>query len=232
MTQRIFNAEPTPPGEIALEEVAPLDRVAAITPGRLVLPLMPPVSDQGSEGTCVAHAAGNVYGWHYRQRYGKFPDLDRRAFYDLCKKVDGEPDPYRIRGTWLLTALRVMAGSGYPLTNGKRGPKITGYQYVGARFDDLQRAIDQLRSPVMFRVDWDANWMLLPRNRIVKPPVGQRIGGHGLCAFGYDDAVNGECAIERNSWGAWSTAGNGNAYHADRYLDAYNLEGWIVKGIE
>ena len=231
MTQRILNAEPTPIGEIRNEQPAPLDRLASVTPGRVLLPNIPPVTDQGSEGTCVAHAAGGVYSWWYRQRYGKFPAIDQRAFYDLCKKIDGQPDPERMLGTYLLTALRVMRGSGYPLVGGGRGPKITGYLYVGSVFDDLQRAIDQMRSPVLFRLDWDANWMYLPASRIVKAPVGQYIGGHALYSIGFDDSVNGESAIDRNSWGAWSSGGNGTCYFADRYKDTHGLEGWIVTGI-
>lgn len=233
MTQRLLNALPSDPAEMAFEPLAQLDRAAPLPPGRYVAPMVPPVTDQGSEGTCVAHAAGNVYGHWYRRRYGRYPALDQRAFYTLVRRAVGAPpDPTFTQGLSLLWALRTMKGSGYPLADGSRGPRISGYALVGTVFDDLQRALWQTKSLVLARTDWDANWMWVsPSTRIVKPPVGQIIGGHAVTFIGFDDAVNGEAGILRNSWGlGW--AGNGTAYMADRYVDTHRLEGWIVTGIE
>lgn len=231
MTQRILNAEPSNPADIALEEQAPLDRVEPIPPGRIVLPLVPAATDQGTDGTCVAHAVGGVYAWWYRQRHGVFPKLDQRAFYTLVRRAVGAPpDPTYSLGLTLLWALRTAKGSGYPLANGTRGPRITGFAYVGSHFDEIQRAIVQLRVPAVYRIDYDAQWFYLPANKILKPPIGQIVGGHAMYDFGFDDNVKGtglECGIDRNSWGPeWATV-----YFPDAYKDAAGLEGWIITGI-
>jgi hypothetical protein len=236
VTQRILNAVPTPADEIKIEPVVTLDR-ALVMPPRLILPNIPPLQDQGATGTCVAHAAYVVYQHAHKSKYGRFaaigePEILR--FYDLCKKVDGQPDPGRSMGTWLLTALRVMAGSGYPLANGTRGPRITGYEFVGDDYHDTRRAMAQYGSPILFRVDWDANWMYLPSSRIVKRPVGQIVGGHAMASFGYDDNLSGTTAdadADRNSWGKWSVNGNGSCYFRSDWKIGHGLEAWRVIGI-
>ncbi len=235
MTQRILNADPTPPEEIKTEPVVTLDR-AIVIPSRLVLPNIPPLMDQEG-GTCVAHAAYVLYGHHFKQKYGHFPAIGEPEilkFYDLCKKVDGQPDPNRIYGTTLLTALRTMAGSGYPLADGSRGPHISGYQYVGDDYNDTRLAMAQYRDPILFRVNWDANWMYLPVSRILKAPVGQWIGGHAMADYGYDDNLAGGTAdadADRNSWGKWSVNGNGSCYFRAEYKAKAYLEAWRVTGI-
>jgi hypothetical protein len=235
MTQRILNAERTPIAEIKTEPLVTLDRTLTL-PTRVIVPMIPPLMDQGITGSCVAHAAYILYGHHYKQRYGRFPligEPEILKFYDLCKKVDGEPDPERIKGTYLLTALRVMAGSGWPLADGTRGPKITGYEYVGDDYMDVKRSIAQYNDPILFAIPWDANWISLPANRVLKRPVGQWIGAHAMADFGYDDnhAVAGEAYADRNSWGRWSSGGNGMAYIRDEYKQLWWLEAWRVKGI-
>lgn len=231
MTQRILNAPVSPAVEVAVEPIAKLDRGGAV-PDRLVLPNVPPLVDQGQTGTCVAHAAYGVYNWAYRQRYGAFAKLDIMAFYDLCKQVDHDPDPGRWHGTTLLTALRVMAGSGFPLVGGGRAPRIGGYHYIGDDWADVQYALEQYRQPIFWRVDWDANWMYLPRSRVLKAPVGQAIGGHALYTFGYDKSVNQSADLDRNSWGPWSVAGNGSCYFADRFkTHERSVEAWQITSI-
>lgn len=230
MVQRILNVGPTPQSEIKVETIVSLDRTL-ILPSRKLLTGIPLLVDQGSTGTCVAHAAYGLYNWWFKRKYGHFAPLDIMAFYDLCKIVDHDPDPERTHGTLLLTALRTMAGSGYPFIGGGRGPKIIGYEYIGDNTADVKLALAQHSDPVLFRVDWDANWMTLPYSRILKAPVGQIIGGHAMYDYGYDDNINGASDIERNSWGRWSTAGNGGCYMRDAYKDSHRLEAWRVTGI-
>jgi hypothetical protein len=231
--QRLLNAVSTPQNEIRVEPVVTLDR-ALILPSRVVVPMIPPTQDQGGTGTCVAHAAYVLYAHHYKTKYGHFPligEPEILAFYDLCKIVDHDPDPDRTHGTWLVTALRVMAGSGWPLADGTRGPRITGYGYIGNSYADTKRALAQYNDPILFRVDWDANWMALPPNRVLRAPVGHIIGGHAMGDFGYDDSINLASDADKNSWGKWSTNGNGNCYFRGAYKEAANLESWRVTGI-
>jgi hypothetical protein len=235
-SQRIFNVPRTPLSEIHTEVTAMLDRIAAL-PSRVIVPRIPLLTNQDGYGTCVAQAAYILYGHAFKTKYGRFPAIGQDqifAFYDLCKKVDGDPDPYRFKGTWLLTALRVMRGSGFPLADGTRGPKITGYEFVGWNADDIRRSLAQQQTPVLFRIDWDYKWMSLPPSRIMNVPSGHILGGHAMASFGYDDSVAGGSDADRNSWGRWSSGGNGNCYFPYGYKNAptAGLEAWRVNGIQ
>lgn len=237
MPQRIMVAPATDPADIRKEAQAPLDR-AATFPSRILLGNKPVTLDQEG-GTCVAHAAYGVYSWWFKTKYGHFPAIGEQEvlkFYDLCKKVDGQPDPTRVMGTTLLTALRTMAGSGFPLANGQRGPHITGYHYVGSTAGSGRLALAQFMSPILFRINWDANWFSLPTNRVLKAPIGQVVGGHAMYEIGYDLSVNTAAQgadIDPNSWGAWSNGGNGICYFGEAYKNRSQAqyECWQVTGI-
>lgn len=235
MTQRIFNADPTPIGDISGEVAAPIDRAAPLSPRKQILPV-PARLDQGATGTCVAMAARMVYCHAFRLKYGKWPAIgvpEVFAFYHLVRQaVNAPPDPGMGQGLTLQWALRTMKGSGYPLASGKRGPKITGYEYVGSTTDDAQRAVDQFSVPVLYRLDWDANWLYLARNRVLKAPVGHTVGGHAMSGWGYDIEVAGSSDIDANSWGKWSVDGSGMCYFPDAYKADRGLEIWRVVGIE
>jgi hypothetical protein len=236
MPQRILNAQQSPVEEIAKEEQAQLDR-AATFPDRIVLTGCPPTQDQQG-GTCVAHAAYFLYQWWYKRKYGHFAPITEPSilrFYDLMKQVDHQPDPQRIYGTSLLTAMRTLAGSGFPLDTGGRGPKITGYHYVGDKAHDGRLALAQFGSPIAFALGWDANWFYLPTSHILKAPVGQIVGGHAMAEYGYDLAARAprKLDIDRNSWDGWSSDGFGSCYFDEAYKDdpAYWYECWQVTGI-
>lgn len=232
MTQRIFNVGPSPDAHIAETERATLDLVTL--PSRVVVPMIPPRMDQGSTGTCVAHMAYVVYSHKFKEKYGYFPKIGEPEilrFYDMCVSVEGGHDPDRQFGIFLTTAFRVMRGSGFPLADGKRGPKATGFQYVGNSYTEVKRSIAQYNDPVGMATWWDAAWMSCPTSKVLRPPVGQDIGGHAFAAFVYDDAYGtaGEVECNVNSWGLrWGP--NGTFYLKDDYLvnrwvEAYRLTG-------
>lgn len=235
MTQRILNAVPTPEAEITGEQRATLDLVTL--PVRKIVGMIPPRQDQGGTGTCVAHAAYILYGHHFKAKYGRFPligEPEILRFYDMCVAVEGRTDPERAFGIFSVTAMRVMKGSGWPLADGKRGPRIKGYEYVGNGYQQVRQSIAQYDDPVYVAMSWDAAWMGLPPSRILKVPVGQMIGGHALGAFGYDDAhpVAREALALMNSWGRWSAKGNGMCYQRDEYTTDRWFEAWRVTGME
>ncbi len=236
MPQRIFNVVPTPQEEIDKEDVAQLDRAAGF-PARVILGFIPPTLDQIG-GTCVAHAAYVLYQHLYKRKYGHFAPITEKgvlAFYDLMKKVENDPDPDRTHGAYLLTAMRVMAGSGFPFDDGTRGPKITAYHYVGNKAHDGRLAIAQYGFPVLMGVPWDANWVYLPTTHILRPPVGQVIGGHAMGEIGYDLNVKpdlGGTNVDRNSWDGWSSDGFSSCYFPERYKDQAGwYECWQATGI-
>jgi len=180
--------------------------------------------------------AYNVYSHHHKEKYGRFPVIgvsEINAFYDLCVKVEGGYDPERVNGLWPVTAFRVMRGSGFPIAGGKRGPHITGFQYVGSTYADVKRSIAQYNDPVGMAVGWDAAWMTCPTNKVLRQPVGQLIGGHAFTAFVYDDnySTAGEAEGNANSWGLdWGP--NGTFYLRDDYLLDRWVEAWRITGIE
>jgi len=238
VTQRIFNVRPSPPDEIDREERATftVERAALDIPsGRTVVGMIPPRTDQGSLGTCIAHMSYVLYSHKFKEKYGRFPAIgipEINAFYDLCVKVEGGYDPERTGGLWPVTAFRVMRGSGFPLAGGKRGPHITGFEYVGSTYADVRRSIVTFNDPVGVALSWDSAWMVCPTNKVLRPPVGQIIGGHGFAAFVRDDAYAGVGEVEGNvqSWGKWGP--NGTFYLRDDYLLDRWVEGWRIKGIE
>jgi len=232
MTQRIFNVVPSPAAEIAVEERALLDKAAL--PSRVVVPMIPPRMDQGSTGTCVAHMAYVVYSHKFKEKYGVFPKIGEPEilkFYDMCVSVEGGHDPDRVNGIFMVTAFRVMRGSGFPLVGGKRGPKATGFQYVGNSYDELRRSIAIYNDPLGIALAWDANWMVCPTSKILRPPSGQIIGGHAFGGFVYDDAYGTAGKVEgnANSWGLhWGPNGTfylKDDYLANRWVEAYRLTG-------
>ena len=235
MVQRILNAKPSPEAHIAETERATLDLVTTL-PSRVVVPMIPPRMDQGVTGTCGAHMAYAVYGHHFKQKYGRFPAIGEPEilkFYDLCVAVEGGHDPERINGIFMTTAFRVMRGSGFPLADGKRGPHITGFQYVGNTYDEIRRSIALYNDPVGMALSWDAAWMRCPATKVLRPPVGQDIGGHAFAAFVYDDAYTtaGQVECNANSWGLnWGP--NGTFYLKDDYLNGRWVEAYRVTGIE
>lgn len=232
MTQRIFNVRPSPDAHIAETERVTLDLVTL--PSRVVVPMIPPRMDQGIYGTCVAHMAYAVYSHHFKQRYGYFPKIGEPEilkFYDMCVAVEGRSDPDRQFGVFMSTAFRVMKGSGFPLADGKRGPKITGFQFVGNTYDEIKRSIAQYNDPVGVAMSWDAAWMRCPATKILRPPVGQDIGGHAITMFVYDDdySIAGEAECFANSWGLrWGP--NGTAYLKDEYFNRW-IEAYRVTGM-
>jgi hypothetical protein len=200
------------------------------------VPMIPPRMDQGATGTCVAHMAAVLYMHHFKQKYGRFPAIGEPEilkFYDMCVAVEGGNDPYRQFGIWMTTAFRVMRGSGFPLADGKRGPHTTGFQVVGNTYDEIKRSLALYNDPVGMALSWDANWMSCPASKVLRPPVGQDIGGHAFAAFVYDDAYGtaGEVKGNVNSWGLhWGP--NGTFYLRDEYMVGRWVEAYRVTGID
>jgi len=232
MTQRILNVVPSPEAQIAEEERATLDLVA--WPSRVVVGMIPPRMNQEG-GTCVAHMAYVLYSHKFKEKYGRFPAIGEPEilkFYDLCLKVEGRTDPERMQGIYMTTAFRVMRGSGFPLADGKRGPHATGFQFVGNTYDEIKRSIAQYNDPVGVALSWDANWMSCPPTKVLRPPVGQIIGGHAFAAFVYDDnySTAGQVECNVNSWGLhWGP--NGTFYLKDDYYNRW-IEAYRLTGIE
>lgn len=231
MTDRLLNAEPSP--DDARDFVFAGD-TAAILPRRYIVPGMGPAYNQGSSGTCSSHGAAAVRVWQEKRDGKGVIPVDIYRLYDLVKSVvDGQPDPGRTRGTTIRSVMRLMKGTGIPLRGqappGAGGKIETYWRILGpspAATTTLVKQALVAHGPLMSRCDWDAAWMRLPINRVVKPPSGDIVGGHIWTLIGWDDDVDLGCWIIRNSWGRWSLGGNGNAYLARFYLADKRPEFW------
>jgi hypothetical protein len=176
---------------------------------------------------CGAYSAIGVRHFHEkRDGHGVVP-FSPPALYALVKDLERRETGLEFDGVYIRDVLRIMKGSGTPLQDGTRDGKISTYYRVPSGTAAFKAALFNSQVPLYFRIDWDRNWMSLPYNKVVKTPINDIIGGHALYIWGWDDNVNGGSWLIRNSWGRWSTAGNGNAYLAYRFLANRNPEAWV-----
>jgi len=200
-------------------------------PERYLVTGLPPFLNQGNTGTCGGHAGAGLRQWQEKRAGHGVIAADPFALYDLCKVVDRQADPLRRLGTTARTVLRTLKGSGTPLRGGGRAGKIATYWRVPLSETAIKTAL-VTRGVLLVRCDWDAAWMRLPVNRVMRDPSGGRVGGHLFLLVGYDDRINGRSLVMRNSWGRWSIAGNGNAYFAFRHFLSHRPEVWASTDVD
>lgn len=189
---------------------------------------MPPVRHQGKLGTCVGHAAWAIKEWQERQQ-GDNPEsgLSPRFIYQMAKQLDGIPGT---PGTYPRTALQVAQEYGdcpenvFPyselpgdinLPTVPSGIIRAGEQYKIkvysklSSLDELKRAIVE-QGPTMLCVTVAQNFV--DAKNYVPAPAGTFLGGHAICACGYDDAIKlgpyTGGVLFMNSWGkSWGVDG-------------------------
>jgi len=229
---RILNALASPVDPRDLIHVPTAAALSAALASRVVKTGMGPPLDQDGLPQCTTYAAVGLRQWHEkRDNHGVVP-FDPGVLYGLVKGLEDREDGV-FDGAFLRDVLRIMKGSGTPLADGRRAGKIATYWRVADGTEAWRRALaDPTLPPLYTRLDWDAAWMGLPLNRIMKPPVGRIVGGHAFLVFGYDDNVAGGSFLIRNSWGRWSTAGSGNAYLPYWYLANRDPEAWIAVDVK
>lgn len=219
-----LGAIPSPPDArdfpLVLDTAAPL-------PARFVSTLMPPVSNQGNTGRCVAFSSTGLKQWEERRDGHGFLNLDRDWLYQHAEAIDGLPGaPNDQRGTTCRAALTVLLKQGQPIVGqpaSAASHKIAAYYAVPMTADAIKRAILQ-HGPVLIASVWYASWFR-PVKGILPAPSGGIVGGHARLAFGWDDAVAGGSLLVRNSWSArWGV--NGNSYDAYRYLIPALHDAW------
>jgi hypothetical protein len=189
-----------------------------------------PVRNQGSRGTCVAHAvvAALEYWLHSK---GSYQDMSEQFLYWNAKSNDGAP---ALPGTWIsITAPLVQRDgvcpepawpyNGIPIPgNEGQGPAPAGTQAQALSFrtpatalpatsvSDYKTALASNRW-VPFSIPVYNSWYLSSQVRltgdITNPIPGEvRAGGHAMCIVGCIDLpdrpeLGGGRFILRNSWG-------------------------------
>jgi C1A family cysteine protease len=203
---------------------------------------MPPVRDQESRGTCVAHACVAVREYLLGDTSTQ-GDFSEQFLYWDCKRRDGHPT---IEGTWIRVGMQCLEEDGvcveqvWPYNpNPVPGDEGQGPPPAGAMEDaggyrvesstKLQpRWTATLRQTladgkvVAFAVPVYRYWITQPVRSTgdIRMPLSSdtRLGGHAMALVGYQDdpdVPGGGFFIVRNSWGAgWASDSALTAGHA------------------
>lgn len=192
---------------------------------------MPPIRNQESRGTCVAHAALSAYE-HYLNVNGAFQDMSEQFLYWNCKRNDGIPN---LSGTWLGVAIPLLKRDGCCLENtwsynpipipGNEGQdpppnnaqiqaltfRVQNYtQLSPTSVTDIKNELANGRcvafSIPVFNSWFGSQWVAYSGDITMPIPNEISAGGHAMCLIGYTDLTNtglgGGRFILRNSWGA------------------------------
>lgn len=204
---------------LALPGVAP--------PAASLAPWVASVLDQGPTSSCVAHAVAQALRISLAVRGMASPPLPSRlALYWAARAASGHL--HRDEGTTIRAAFAQAAKLG--LANERQWPweprrvlerppwdvwqasadaRLTGYYRittVGPARCEAVRAAIAAGHPVVLGLRLDAAFSRLRAGETWPGPQGEIIGGHAVCAAGYD----AEALAIVNSWGPdWSDRGWG-----------------------
>jgi len=209
----------------------------------------PPVFDQGSIGSCTANAAGTMYSQVLNQMTRSVLIPSRLYIYWNTRSLEGTTS--RDVGATLRGTMRSLARFGvcrentwiYQRSNLFRRPNSGCYtegsdrqalSYAAVPTDLFQmKSILNSGYPFVFGMLLFSSFMrgsTTGNIPIPNPSTESYLGGHAMCAIGYDDAR--EVFIVRNSWGRWGD--NGNLYIPYSYMTDTNLcfDMWVLYTLE
>ncbi|MEW6086784.1 MAG: C1 family peptidase [bacterium] len=206
---------------------------------------MSPVADQGDEGTCVGFAA--AHGMKEYQElldYKKLVELSPRFIYSEARKIDKIPADQE--GATLRAAVKVLQKLGVcrekfwpyaPHQDDKAKPgvladakkfRVTAYARILDLFE-LRSAL-ATKGPGIIGVSVFEGMMKTKTGKVPMPKKGEKsLGGHALCAVGYDDTA--KLVKFKNSWSAaWGEKGYGYLPYA--YIEKYMMDAWSTIDFE
>ena len=175
-------------------------------PARFTLSSLGPVLDQGDKPMCVAYSSATLKMQQEFKEHKKYYSFDPEWLYSECKKIDGSPN---IDGTYLRTALQIVQNRGY-LAKAERYKLKQDTSFKIEKYVRLM-SVQQIKEaiyhvgPVVFGITVDSGIYSPDRSGVIPDPNDDIIGGHAMCAVGYDD--NKKCGASRgalyvkNSWG-------------------------------
>ena len=217
---------------------------------------MSPVKNQKQLGSCVGFAAVAVKEGQEKEeqireilagkrdnRKGKEYDYSEAWVYWNCKKIDSWPNS---EGTDLRSAMKVLNKIGvptekaWPYTDDKlnigepkswaslvaRWATISSYWSISS-LSELKIAL--VDSPVIIAVPVFEEWAMPVKGVIDYPADSSNVlGGHAICAVGYDD--NTGLIKFKNSWSKyWGNGGYG--YLSYSYINDFLWSAWVAKDI-
>jgi C1A family cysteine protease len=214
----------------------PFESRAVLPTSHSLLDLLPPVRNQGSRGTCVAHAVIAVRE-QLEIAAGSPPEmnLSEQYVYWWCKDHDGIP---KISGTYVSMGMRCLNETGAPweetwpyvsretddqgqgppppaAANGDPAFRMLGsQQFNRTDITGIKTCLSEGRV-VAFSIpvfdSWYASSATSRWGKITLPLPGEPAdGGHAMALVGYQDdpeAPGGGYFLVRNSWQPWSWDG-------------------------
>jgi hypothetical protein len=253
---RTYGHIPSPPDFRDIHFSHTHEKVTNVPPALNWLQFMGPVNDQKSEGCCTGEAA------HYMRQFLTakwvrpqiFVPLSPQFIYQNAVILDGG-DPRTDPGATVRSAVQSLQKYGAcpevdepfnPTTPGVL-PTMTDYQdglqYVAGVYKGLYSLHDIrqcIASGFVFNMGFEVMESFesdaMAATGLMSMPLATEnvMGGHAVCAFGYDDnfvfpgtTLKGALLI-RNSWGAgWGN--NGNFYMPYAYLSSGRVsEAWMI----
>ncbi|HWP98791.1 MAG TPA: Ser-Thr-rich GPI-anchored membrane family protein [Syntrophomonadaceae bacterium] len=211
---------------------------------------MPPVGDQGSQGSCVAWSMGyalRTYLYQVKTSWGdKTADHQFSPAYiynQIDGGVDGGSSPYDAAKLLVSQGCDTLADMPYKASDYTTQPsasqkanavnyKIADWQYLTNDTSTIKNAL--VSGPVWagLTVYWTSGWQSSGDVSASQVTSGMSAaGGHGICLVGYDDnhaTADGSGAFKFiNSWGsAWGHSGYG--WMSYQYLQKYGTGGVVL----
>lgn len=232
-------------GNLQPDPVDERDWVSGAVTGAIELPakldnrsLCTPVRNQGSRGTCVAHATCGVQEIFDKEDFSRDIDLSEEFVFTNCKKIDIEDYNYSGWGSFMRSGAKSITNFGaclestmpynpnapedtWKTNGGKMTPEIdaearqfksSAYISVATRLNELKKAVFQHKA-VMGGFKLYESYRNAKTNGGFLPVPNTEtegvIGGHAMAIVGYDDEK--QHFIVRNSWSA-SWGDNGYIY--------------------
>jgi C1A family cysteine protease len=211
---------------------------------------LPPVWDQGSIGSCVAHGVAVAHIAAQRKVGAKEIMPSRLALYFQGRATRGWQN--QDSGMFITDAMKVTAKFGvadeklypYQTTKFKLKPPASvyadallhqtlEYQKIDSTKPDVIKAALAEGLPVVFGSTLYSNYdKLKPGNVMPEPDLkGSIIGGHCMALVGYDSAK--KQFLVRNSWGKfWGD--NGHHWMSEAYICNLSLtdDVWVLRTVE
>lgn len=194
----------------------------------------PPIQQQGTLGSCTAHAGTSLYCYYQKRAHGRYELGSRLFLYKVTRnllKWTGDTGAYLRSTMGALTLFGVPPEEFYPYDISRYEEEPAAFLYAfGQNFQALtyfrfdggdrrgQTLVEDLQSAlasglaVMFGFSvYDSISEATQSGEIPVPVEGDRLrGGHAVVMCGYDDAKNGGSFLIRNSWGTdWGEDGYG-----------------------
>ena len=180
-----------------------------------------PVEDQGAKPYCAAYAASNFAESVLWRRDGYPKAIDPDPLYAHAKTIDGDPTG---DGTYLECTLDALLEKRY-FDRSVCKVKTFGGGWFG---NDFHSALEAVKMAVfqyggcIIGCDIDTSWYT-PTAKGALKGGGQSLGGHAICAAGYDEGG----IVIVNSWGE-SWGHGGKAYLPNDVLKKQLVYGAVI----